>query len=77
MVSLPLLGLLWSVLRQLVEKAEERFKRWTKPAPGTLLEGVAADLLRTKPELVAENALPAPTTHRLGTAGETSGPHVV
>jgi len=57
MASVSLLGLLWSALRQVVEKAEERFKRWTKPATCTLLEGVAADLLQTKPELVAENAL--------------------
>jgi hypothetical protein len=55
MVSLPLLGLLWSDLRRVVGKAEEHFKRWTKPA--TLLEGAAADLIRTKPELIAENAL--------------------
>jgi putative transposase len=40
-----------------VGKAEERLKRWTKPATCTLLEGAAADLIRTKPELIAENAL--------------------
>jgi hypothetical protein len=57
MVSLPLLGILWSALRKGVEKAEACFKRWTKPAACTLLEGVAADLFRTKSELVAENAL--------------------
>src|SRR4051812_29007671 len=57
MVSLPLLSLLWQVVRQVVTKAEERFKHWTKPAPCTLLEGVAADLIRTKSELMAENAL--------------------
>jgi len=57
MASLPFLGLLWSALRQVVETAEERFKRRTKPATCTLLEGVAADWLRSKPELVAENAL--------------------
>ncbi len=52
-----LLPSLWTVLRRVVEKAEEHRKRWTKPATGTLLEGVAADVLRTKPELIAENAL--------------------
>ena len=51
----PLLCSLWTVLRPVAKKAEERFKRWTKPV--TLLEGAAADLLRTKPELIAENAL--------------------
>jgi hypothetical protein len=40
-----------------VEKAEDRFKRWTKPAACSLLEGVAADLVRTKRQLVIENAL--------------------
>jgi len=55
MVSLPLLSLLWQVVRQVVDRAEERFKRWTKPV--TLLEGASADLIRTKPELIAENAL--------------------
>src|SRR5258708_34277459 len=56
-MSLPLLSLLWQVVRPVMEKAEERFKRWTKPAPCTLIEGVAADLIRTKSELMAENAL--------------------
>ncbi len=55
MMSLPLLSLLWQVVRQVVDRAEERFKRWTKPV--TLLEGASADLIRTKPELIAENAL--------------------
>lgn len=55
MTSLPLLWLVWRVLHQFVEKAEERFKIWTKPT--TLLEGATADLIRTKPELIAENAL--------------------
>ena len=31
MIALPLLGILWLTLRQVVEKAEECFKRWTKP----------------------------------------------
>jgi putative transposase len=55
MLLSPLRHSLWTVLRRIVGKAEERFKRWTKPA--TLLEEAVADLLRTKPELIAENAL--------------------
>ena len=55
MRSLPRLGFLWSALHRGVAKAEEHVKRWTKPA--TLLEGAAADLTRTRPELIAENAL--------------------
>ncbi len=57
MVALPLISILWLTLRQVMEKAEEHFKRWSKPATCTLLEGAAADLIRTKPELIAENAL--------------------
>jgi hypothetical protein len=56
MMSLPLLTVHWQVIRQVMEKAEERSKRWTKPAAYTWLERAAADLIRTKPELVAENA---------------------
>ncbi len=57
MISVPLLCILWQVLRQMVEEAEEHFKRWIKRATYTLLEGTAANLIRTKPELIAENAL--------------------
>ena len=31
-------------------------KQWTKPAPDRQITGVATDLLRSKPELIAENA---------------------
>jgi putative transposase len=55
MLALPRLGFLWSALRRVAAKAEEPVKRWTKPA--TLLQGAAADLIRTRPELIAENAL--------------------
>ena len=41
MVSLPLLSLLWQVIRQVVEKAEESFKRWTKPASNSTGEQLA------------------------------------
>ncbi len=34
-----------------------RLSRWAKPATGALIPGVVADLARSKPELVAENAL--------------------
>ena len=54
MLSLARLGLLWSALRQVVEKAEDRFKRWTKPATYSQLEGISAYLVRTKPELIIE-----------------------
>jgi hypothetical protein len=51
-----LLRIVWQAIRHILDKAEERFKHWTKPATYTLLETPVADLLRTKPELVAENA---------------------
>jgi putative transposase len=57
MVLLSLLHILSKAIHGIVDKMEGKFKRWTKPATYTLFEGVAADLLRTKPELVAENAL--------------------
>ncbi len=76
MVSLPLLGLLWSALRQVVEKAEEWFKCWIKPAPCTLLEGVA--LIGSGPNPNSSLKMRSyANTHCLGTAGETSGFHIV
>ncbi len=55
MLSLPLLGFLWSAVHRVIGKAETYVTQWAKPA--TLLEGAAADLMRTRPELIAENAL--------------------
>jgi putative transposase len=56
-MSLPLVSLLWSALRRVLGKAEAHYKRWTKPTSYILLEGTATDLIRTQPELIAENAL--------------------
>ena len=48
-------------LRQLLGSRLHAFRarlvRWAKPTTGALLPGAAADLARTKAELVAENAL--------------------
>lgn len=57
MLWLPLLGTLWQSLGQVMGKVEARCKNWTRPATYTLIETTAADLIRTKPELIAENAL--------------------
>jgi putative transposase len=57
MLLLPLLRPLWTALRQTVERVESRYKDWTRPNPYTLVETTAADLIRSKPELIAENAL--------------------
>ena len=40
-----------------VQWVHRRFMRWTKPSRSSLTLGVAADLFRSKPQLVAENAL--------------------
>ena len=56
--------LLHKMLRQVVEiaqpivkKLETQVKAWTKPATDSLLGGTAADLVKSKAQLVVENAL--------------------
>ena len=44
------------IVRPIVKKAETRVKAWTKPATDSLIGGAAADLVKSKPELIAENA---------------------
>ncbi|MAU11861.1 MAG: hypothetical protein CL607_18695 [Anaerolineaceae bacterium] len=39
-----------------LKRVEEKLKAWTKPTTERQIVGVASDLLRSKPELVAENA---------------------
>ncbi len=40
-----------------VQALRQRVSHWTKPAPAALVQGTILDLIRSKPELVAENAL--------------------
>jgi putative transposase len=51
---------LWNAGKQLVrhglQQIETKVKEWTKPAPDRQITGVAADLFRSKKELIAENA---------------------
>jgi putative transposase len=51
---------LWNTGKQLVtrgfQQIETKVKEWTKPAPDRQITGIAVDLLRSKPELIAENA---------------------
>jgi hypothetical protein len=51
---------LWNAGKQLItrglQQLETKVKEWTKPAPDRQITGVAADLVRSKPELIAENA---------------------
>jgi hypothetical protein len=56
MLSLPFLSAIWLTLCQIVEVVERRFKAWTKPATSPLIRATAGDLIRTRSELVAENA---------------------
>jgi hypothetical protein len=44
------------IAQPIIKKLEARVKAWTKPATDSLVGGTAADLLKSKPELVAENA---------------------
>lgn len=51
---------LWNAGKQLVmrgfQQVDAQVKRWIKPAPERQITGVAADLFRSKRELIAENA---------------------
>jgi hypothetical protein len=51
---------LWNADQQLVtcglQQVETRMKEWTQPAPDRPIAGVAIDLLRSKQEVIAENA---------------------
>jgi hypothetical protein len=50
----------WNAGKQLItrglQQIETKVKEWTKPVPGRQVTGVAVDLVRSKPELVMENA---------------------
>lgn len=45
-----------TMAQPMVKKLETRVKAWTKPATSSLIGGTAADLVKSKPELVVENA---------------------
>jgi hypothetical protein len=40
-----------------VKKAESQVKEWTKPATDSLIGGTAGDLVKSKEQLIMENAL--------------------
>src|ERR1019366_5350512 len=46
-----------AVGRTAAQRSRQRLRMITKPATGSLCAGTLADLVRTKPELIAENAL--------------------
>lgn len=43
--------------RRLIDTAQDHIKRWLKPNPHSSAVGAAADLARSKADLIAENAL--------------------
>ena len=45
------------LVNRCVEFIQERVEAWTTPASSTPVVGALSDMVRTKPELVAENAL--------------------
>ncbi len=51
---------LWTAGKRLVARGllqvETKLKEWSKPAPDRQVTGIVTDLLRTKQELIAENA---------------------
>jgi hypothetical protein len=51
---------LWNAGKRLVARGlrqiETKLKEWTKPAPDRQVTGVVSDLVRSKQELLAENA---------------------
>jgi hypothetical protein len=56
MFLLQVLRQVVQAVQPLVRKVEEHMKAWTKPATNSLIGGTAADLVKSKPELVVENA---------------------
>ncbi len=53
----PALSSLKRLIRLCLDGLHTRFVRWTRPPKTLLLLGTIADLGRSKPELIAENAL--------------------
>ena len=45
-----------SIVQSIAKNVEARVKAWTRPATDSLIGGTAADLVKSKPALIAENA---------------------
>ena len=56
-LKLQLTQYLRNARRALIELLESQLKRWTQPSNISLVTGVFTDLVRSKGELIAENAL--------------------
>lgn len=46
-----------AIAEPIVKKVETQVKAWTKPTPDNLVVGTAADLVKSKEQLIMENAL--------------------
>jgi hypothetical protein len=46
-----------AMAQPIVKKLETQVKAWTKPATDSLIGGTAADLMKSKEQLIMENAL--------------------
>ncbi len=44
------------IVHSIAKNVEARVKAWTKPATDSLMGGAAADLVKSRPALIAENA---------------------
>jgi hypothetical protein len=56
MLLLKVLRPVAQTVQPMVRKVEAHVKAWTKPATASLIGGAAADLVKSKPELIVENA---------------------
>ena len=53
---LPIRRLLWFIVFPCLKRLEPRIQRWVKPTPSSLIPGTVADLMRSRSELILENA---------------------
>ncbi len=56
MLLQPALSLIMTLGQALLQRFEIQVKAWTGPASVSLIGGTAADLLKSRAELIAENA---------------------
>lgn len=56
-LNFPIIQYARNVLAILMSPIDAQFRRWTQPTRVTLIKGLFGDLIRTRRELIAENAL--------------------
>ncbi len=45
-----------NIAHTIVKNVERRFKAWTEPSSDSMVGGVVADLVKSKPQVILENA---------------------